>query len=78
MTSLIVEGGAETLASFFHAGLVDRVQIFVAPRILAGRNALGAVGGLGFPLLRAPVLAGAECERVGQDLALTGRIARAR
>ncbi|HEY6929643.1 MAG TPA: bifunctional diaminohydroxyphosphoribosylaminopyrimidine deaminase/5-amino-6-(5-phosphoribosylamino)uracil reductase RibD, partial [Thermoanaerobaculia bacterium] len=78
VTSLIVEGGAETLASFFQAGLVDRVQIFFAPRILAGRNALSAVGGLGFPLLRAPVLAGVECERVGPDLALTGRIAPVR
>jgi diaminohydroxyphosphoribosylaminopyrimidine deaminase / 5-amino-6-(5-phosphoribosylamino)uracil reductase len=78
VSSLLVEGGAETLASFFHAGLVDRARIFVAPRILAGRNALGAVGGLGFPLLRAPVLAGVECERVGQDFALTGRVVRAR
>ena len=78
VSSLLVEGGAETLASFFHAGLVDRARVFVAPRILAGRNALGAVGGLGFSLLRAPVLAGVECERIGQDFALTGRVARAR
>jgi diaminohydroxyphosphoribosylaminopyrimidine deaminase / 5-amino-6-(5-phosphoribosylamino)uracil reductase len=78
VSSLLVEGGAETLASFFHAGLVDRARIFVAPRILAGRNALGAVGGLGFPLLRAPALAGVECERVGEDFALTGRVVRAR
>jgi diaminohydroxyphosphoribosylaminopyrimidine deaminase/5-amino-6-(5-phosphoribosylamino)uracil reductase len=78
VSSLLVEGGAETLASFFHAGLVDRARVFVAPRILAGRNALGAVGGLGFPLLQAPVLAGVECERIGQDFALTGRVVRAR
>ena len=76
VTSLIVEGGSETLGRFFEAGVVDRVCVFVAPRILAGAQALGSVGGAGFPLARTPWLEGVEVERVGRDLMVSGRIAR--
>ncbi|HEY6051111.1 MAG TPA: bifunctional diaminohydroxyphosphoribosylaminopyrimidine deaminase/5-amino-6-(5-phosphoribosylamino)uracil reductase RibD, partial [Thermoanaerobaculia bacterium] len=48
VTSLIVEGGAGTLWEFFHAGCVDAVAVFVAPRILGGSAAPGGVGGPGF------------------------------
>ncbi len=33
VTSLLVEGGAETLATFFDAGLVDEVRFYLAPRL---------------------------------------------
>ena len=75
VTSLMVEGGAETLGGFFRAGLVDRVAAFLAPRVLGGRRAPGAVGGRGFSLAAAPGLAGARIERIGQDLLITGRLA---
>jgi diaminohydroxyphosphoribosylaminopyrimidine deaminase/5-amino-6-(5-phosphoribosylamino)uracil reductase len=75
VTSLMVEGGAESLASFFEAGLVDRVAAFVAPRVLGGRRARGAVGGAGFALADALELADARVERVGSDLMITGRLA---
>jgi diaminohydroxyphosphoribosylaminopyrimidine deaminase/5-amino-6-(5-phosphoribosylamino)uracil reductase len=73
VTSLVVEGGAETLESFFQAGLVDRVTVFVSPRILGGKDAVGAVGGRGFSLSRAPILTDIECEKVGRDLMMTAR-----
>ena len=73
VTSLVVEGGSETLESFFQAGLVDRVTVFVSPRILGGKDAVGAVGGRGFSLSRAPILTDIECERVGRDLMMTAR-----
>jgi diaminohydroxyphosphoribosylaminopyrimidine deaminase/5-amino-6-(5-phosphoribosylamino)uracil reductase len=75
VTSLMVEGGAETLGGFFRAGLVDRVAAFLAPRVLGGHRAPGAVGGAGFSLAAAPELAGARIEQVGQDLLVTGRLA---
>ncbi len=74
ITSLLVEGGAATLWEFFRAGLVDRAAVFVAPRILGGSSAPGGVGGPGFALARAPRLTDLECETVGEDLMLTGRI----
>ena len=50
----MVEGGAETLWGFFHAGLVDRVAAFLAPRVLGGGRAKGSVGGRGFRLDETP------------------------
>jgi len=75
VTSLMVEGGAETLGSFFRAGLVDRIAAFLAPRVLGGRRAPGAVGGAGFSLADAPELSESKVERVGRDLLITGRLA---
>jgi len=34
MTSLLVEGGAQTLSSFIELNLVNRLELFVAPRLL--------------------------------------------
>ncbi len=75
VTSVMVEGGAETLAGFIRAGLVDRVAAFLAPRLLGGRRAPGAVGGAGFPLADAPGIADLRVERVGGDLLVSGRLA---
>jgi len=74
VTSLMVEGGAETLWSFFRAGLVDRVAVFLAPRILGGAHAPGGVGGEGFALGRAPRLRSVRTEGLGKDLLVTGRV----
>ncbi|MDY0293229.1 MAG: dihydrofolate reductase family protein [Candidatus Methanomethylophilaceae archaeon] len=37
--SVLVEGGGETIASFFRAGLVDRYTVFVGSMIIGGRTA---------------------------------------
>jgi diaminohydroxyphosphoribosylaminopyrimidine deaminase/5-amino-6-(5-phosphoribosylamino)uracil reductase len=76
VTSLLVEGGARTLWEFFRAGLVDRVVVFVAPRVLGGSAAPGGVGGEGFTLARTPRLEDVEWERVGEDWMVTGRVSR--
>ena len=76
VTSLMVEGGAETLASFFEAGLVDRVAAFLAPRILGGKRAVGAAGGRGFGLAATPHLADVAVEALGGDWLVTGRVKR--
>lgn len=74
VTSLLVEGGGATLWEFFRARLVDRVTVFLAPRVLGGAGAPGGVGGAGFPLPRAPRVTELEWEAVGEDLMLTGRL----
>jgi diaminohydroxyphosphoribosylaminopyrimidine deaminase/5-amino-6-(5-phosphoribosylamino)uracil reductase len=53
---------------------VDRVAVFLAPRILGGARATGAVGGSGFALADAPGLEDLRVERVGEDLLVTGRV----
>jgi diaminohydroxyphosphoribosylaminopyrimidine deaminase/5-amino-6-(5-phosphoribosylamino)uracil reductase len=45
IASLLIEGGAEVNASALREGAVDRVLFFLAPRMLGGRDAVGAIGG---------------------------------
>lgn len=45
--SVLVEGGAELHASVLKAGLVNKLQIYIAPKIIGGRNAKPVVGGDG-------------------------------
>jgi diaminohydroxyphosphoribosylaminopyrimidine deaminase/5-amino-6-(5-phosphoribosylamino)uracil reductase len=72
VTHLLVEGGAEVAGRFLAAGLVDRVALFLSPRV-AGADGLSWAG------LRGPArmadtlrLDRLTVERVGEDLLLTG------
>jgi len=66
--SLLLEGGPTLAASFLRADLVDKVLLFVAPRI-AGNGPLFA------PKLPAPVeLKRLQAEQVGDDLLLSGYV----
>lgn len=78
VASVLVEGGGDTLWQFFRAERVDRVAVFLAPRILGGAGAPGAVSGEGFSLRSTPRLRDVEVERSGEDLFLTGRVLRNR
>jgi diaminohydroxyphosphoribosylaminopyrimidine deaminase / 5-amino-6-(5-phosphoribosylamino)uracil reductase len=72
VTHILVEGGAAVHASFLGAGLVDRVAVFVAPKILGG-DGLSWVGGSG-PGRMADALAleDVRVERVGDDVLVSG------
>jgi diaminohydroxyphosphoribosylaminopyrimidine deaminase / 5-amino-6-(5-phosphoribosylamino)uracil reductase len=75
--SVLVEGGGETAASFIEAGLVDRVTLFLAPRILGGTAAIPAIGGVGVSRVADAVrLCDLAVEWLGDDLLYTGRIER--
>jgi len=78
ITSVLVEGGADTLWTFFAAKLVDRVAVFFAPRVLGGSAAPGGVGGGGFPLGQTPRVVDVEHERLGDDWLVTARVERVR
>ncbi len=75
VTSLLVEGGGETNASFFAAGLAQRIAFFYAPMVLGGRGAPKAVGGEGVQRLPHGVaLRQAAWRRLGPELLLTARV----
>ena len=72
ITSVLVEGGREVAAAFLHERAVQRLHLFVAPRIMGGERAL-----------RAPLectaggeirLRQVEREFIGPDIYLTGRL----
>jgi len=69
LQSVLVEGGAETHAAFIEAGLVDRVAIFLAPRLLGGGIPI-ARGGGGRSVADALRLGPPAVRRVGDDLLL--------
>ncbi|MDN5348040.1 MAG: diaminohydroxyphosphoribosylaminopyrimidine deaminase [Clostridia bacterium] len=72
-TSILIEGGAEVNASALAAGVVDKVVAFIAPKIIGGRSAPGAVGGEGAALPDcAWQLERIKLDRCGDDIMLTG------
>jgi diaminohydroxyphosphoribosylaminopyrimidine deaminase / 5-amino-6-(5-phosphoribosylamino)uracil reductase len=76
ITHLLVEGGSRVHERFLAEGLVDRVAIFVAPRI-AGGDGIPLVAGRG-PARMADTLRleDVQVERVGEDVLVTGVPAR--
>jgi diaminohydroxyphosphoribosylaminopyrimidine deaminase/5-amino-6-(5-phosphoribosylamino)uracil reductase len=76
VTSLLVEGGGETNASFLLQRLAHRVAFFYAPMVLGGRDAPKAVASGGFlDLTDRIVLRDVQWRRLGGDLLLTARVA---
>lgn len=50
--SVLVEGGAELHASVLKSGLVNKLEVYIAPKIIGGRDAKTVVGGTGIELVR--------------------------
>jgi diaminohydroxyphosphoribosylaminopyrimidine deaminase/5-amino-6-(5-phosphoribosylamino)uracil reductase len=72
--SLLVEGGGELHASFFAAGLVDKVHAIIAPKI-AGGTAYPAVAGAGIERMAdAIALRDVSIERMGDDAVIVGYV----
>ncbi len=53
IAQLMVEGGGTLVAALLEAGLVDELQLAVAPLLLGGEDAPTPVGGPGWPLAEA-------------------------
>jgi len=71
--SLLVEGGAETLGSFFDQRLVDKFYFFYAPKILGGKSAPGMLAGEGVQRLGDALQAGElSIRKLGPDLLIMG------
>jgi diaminohydroxyphosphoribosylaminopyrimidine deaminase/5-amino-6-(5-phosphoribosylamino)uracil reductase len=76
---VLVEGGADLAWSLARDRLVDRVVIYVAPALVGGVTAPGAVGGVGFaPIDEAVRLDFTSVEWIGADLRLEADVHRDR
>ncbi len=72
---LLVEGGGKVIGSFFDKGLVDKLFLFLAPRIIGGRNSLTWVEGKGVDLLsQTPHIEVSSLRKIGQDFLLEGYV----
>lgn len=75
MTNVLVEGGGELLGHLFDLEFIDETVVFVAPKIVGGKEAVVAVGGVGRELMKkAATLRGKKIEIVGPDMMISGRV----
>jgi diaminohydroxyphosphoribosylaminopyrimidine deaminase/5-amino-6-(5-phosphoribosylamino)uracil reductase len=73
ITSLIIEGGALVNWAALAAGIVDKVFLYYAPKILAGGGSVPFAGGEGFRRLNeAAQVKNISLHRFGEDFAVEG------
>jgi diaminohydroxyphosphoribosylaminopyrimidine deaminase/5-amino-6-(5-phosphoribosylamino)uracil reductase len=72
--SVLLEGGPTLSASALQEKIVDRILLFVAPKIIGGTESLGAIGGRGVlrmrEALKVEIL---RVRRTGPDLMIEGK-----
>lgn len=73
ITSVLIEGGSEINASALRSGVVQKVIVMLAPKLLGGRDAIGAIGGQSPKHLRDAVrLKRMSIQRSGEDVIVEG------
>jgi GTP cyclohydrolase II len=70
ISSVMVEGGAQIIASFLASRLVDQLVLTIAPVLVGGLKVVDTLGQ--FPLRRFPRLRHLSYQRLGEDLVLRG------
>ena len=69
ITNILVEGGGELIASLVKERLVDRFLVFIAPKIIGGRDSKTAVEGSGIKRIKdALVLKNMSVKRFKEDI----------
>ncbi|MCI8888190.1 MAG: bifunctional diaminohydroxyphosphoribosylaminopyrimidine deaminase/5-amino-6-(5-phosphoribosylamino)uracil reductase RibD [Hungatella sp.] len=75
MDSILLEGGASLNDSALRAGIVQEVKVFMAPKILGGREAKGPVMGKGVErLCQAVPLRLQDITRIGEDILMEYKV----
>ncbi len=73
LTNILVEGGAEVLGSFLDTDAIDEVHVFIAAKLIGGKDAKTAVAGEGCESIRqATSLANTAVETLDGDLYVHG------
>ena len=72
---LLIEGGSELAASALQAGVVNRLRLYIAPRLLGGTDARGVIGGVcPSRLAHAFALSSLSVKKIGPDLLIEGML----
>lgn len=75
ITSVLIEGGSSLNAHALEDGIVDKVMIFIAPKIIGGKDSFTAVGGRNFRNLEeAYRVKDISIKRFGEDILVEGYI----
>jgi diaminohydroxyphosphoribosylaminopyrimidine deaminase/5-amino-6-(5-phosphoribosylamino)uracil reductase len=77
MTNVLVEGGGHVLGSFFDAGEVDEVDVFIAPVVEGGAHSFTPARGAGVEAMSEALrLESTAVSRVDEDVHIRGRVKR--
>lgn len=72
ITDLLVEGGGIVNASFLRAGLIDKYLVYIAPKVLGGKNSVTPFAGANVETMdAAELLYFDEIEKIGDDILIT-------
>jgi len=75
--SVLLEGGPTLAWSMVEDRVVDKVVVYLAPKLIGGQDAPGVLGGRGFaPIAQATQLRVASFDRVGEDLRVEAHVHR--
>jgi diaminohydroxyphosphoribosylaminopyrimidine deaminase/5-amino-6-(5-phosphoribosylamino)uracil reductase len=73
--SVLIEGGGETIASALEARIVDKLMVFIAPKIIGGKTAPTPVGGKGIGRVAdALPIGNLTVSRCGEDILVSGYV----
>ena len=73
ITSLLIEGGAQVAGSALKAGIVDKVCLFYAPKLLGGEDGIPLCAGKGSEKMNDCLqLRDTRVSRAGDDIVVTG------
>jgi diaminohydroxyphosphoribosylaminopyrimidine deaminase/5-amino-6-(5-phosphoribosylamino)uracil reductase len=75
ITSVLIEGGSSLNAHALEDGIVDKVLLFIAPKIIGGKDSYPAVGGKTFRRLEeAYRLKDISIRKIGDDFLIEGYV----
>jgi diaminohydroxyphosphoribosylaminopyrimidine deaminase/5-amino-6-(5-phosphoribosylamino)uracil reductase len=75
IASVLIEGGAEVNASALKSGIIDKVVMFIAPKLMTGTDSLCSIGGNApAKLARAVTLDDVTSRFVGWDMMVEGYV----
>ncbi|MDT8421219.1 MAG: bifunctional diaminohydroxyphosphoribosylaminopyrimidine deaminase/5-amino-6-(5-phosphoribosylamino)uracil reductase RibD [Desulfuromonadales bacterium] len=75
--TLLLEGGATLAGAALRSGLIDRVMVFVAPKLIGGDSGYGIFAGAGCSLLGDAVkLEDVHTERFDMDVLISGEVVK--
>jgi diaminohydroxyphosphoribosylaminopyrimidine deaminase/5-amino-6-(5-phosphoribosylamino)uracil reductase len=75
--SVLLEGGTRLNGSALEAGIVDRILLFIAPKIIGGEKAPGLIGGEGIDRMKEALpVKFVRLRRLGPDILVEGEIQR--
>jgi diaminohydroxyphosphoribosylaminopyrimidine deaminase/5-amino-6-(5-phosphoribosylamino)uracil reductase len=79
MQGVLLEGGPTLAWSMVEDRAVDKVVVYLAPKLIGGQDAPGVLGGRGFsPIAQAMQLSVVSFDRVGDDLRVEAHVHRDR